>query len=148
MPPKHNFTVIEGGTGGLVRTGILAPDGQEYFKGGGGQGGGHGGSNDNDSGGGGGMTPIWRLDIPRDVQIVKWGLAGLVTLLGLFFFTLYQPDMKDLRKDLGEVKAAAAAQAATSVSMQATLARIEDRVERRDDQSQRSTGARPARPVR
>lgn len=56
------------------------------------------------------MTPLWKLDVSRDVQIMKWGLAALVTLIGLFFFTLYQPDMKELRRDVANVQSGVAGQ--------------------------------------
>jgi len=46
------------------------------------------------------MTPLWKLDIPRDVQIVKWGLAGLTAVFGLaFWFLLGQIDNRFDRAD-------------------------------------------------
>jgi len=143
MATRPKLTVIQGGTsdswrGKLVGTGVLDEDGREYLKGGG----------DPPSGGGGGdMTPLWKLDIPRDVQMVKWGLPLLAALVGYFFLN-YLGDVKDIRRDIASVQASSAAQAATSSAIQTTLGRIEDRLEQRDgDQSQGGAGAQAARPV-
>lgn len=46
------------------------------------------------------MTPLWKLDITRDVQIAKWGLVGLGGIsLAAFWFVLNQIDTRFDRAD-------------------------------------------------
>jgi hypothetical protein len=69
---------------------------------------------DGPSDGGGGMTPLWKLDVRRDVQIAKWGVAALGTLflaallylLGLIDSRFDRADdhVRELAKDVKTVE--------------------------------------------
>ena len=99
MASQPMLTVIQGGSdsrvhGSYIRTGVLHSDGTEYIRGGSGDPPG-GGEN-----GGEPVTSLLKLDIPRDVQIAKWGLAGLAgVFLAAFWFILSQIDSRFDRAD-------------------------------------------------
>lgn len=73
------------------------------------------------------MTSIWKLDIPRDVQIAKWGLGLLVLAFGSAFL-YFVSEFKEVRRDLAGIQASQSAQNATASAMQASLSRIESRL--------------------
>lgn len=75
------------------------------------------------------MTSLFRLDVERDVQIAKWGLAGLLTLMGLFFWLVYLPDVKEIREDISGLNTNVAVQTATVNTMSQTLTRIEGKLD-------------------
>jgi hypothetical protein len=93
--------------------------------------------------GGDGVTPpLWKLDVKRDVQIAKYGLAGLLTLFGLFYWFSYLGDIKDIRTAIAAIDTNVAVQAKTLGDMQQSLDRIESRLDTRDDNHpQASQGA-------
>jgi hypothetical protein len=135
-------------TAGMVPTGIRDPHGNEYYRSSastapatsqGASGGG---------GGGGDVKPLWSLDVPRDVQIAKWGLATLVAAFGISFM-FFNGEFKDVRKDISSIQASAAAQAATTSAIQATLSRIEDKLDKSNEpQSEAGAEQREAGAIR
>jgi hypothetical protein len=152
--PRHETEVLERGTATPIsatiihRTGIQTPEGLEYVAvamdgtnkppppGGG-----------PPDGGGGDMTPLWRLDIPRDVQIAKWGLAAMLTLIGIFFWFVYLPDLKEVRRDISGINTNVAVQARSIGDIEKSLDRIEGKLDR-DDQSEAGAGPGQAGGVR
>lgn len=98
MASRPKLTVIPGGSGGRVQgtfipTGVRAADGTEYYR--------PGASSGPPSGGGGDeMKPLWRLDLPRDVQLAKWGVVVLGGLMAtMLWFLLSQIDGRFDRAD-------------------------------------------------
>lgn len=83
------------------------------------------------------MKPLWRLDIPRDVQIAKYGLATLTVAFGSVFL-YFISEFKDVRNDLASIQSSVSSQAATASSMQGTLNCIEDKLDGRNDNAQAS----------
>lgn len=79
--------------------------------------------------GGGDMTPIWKQEIPRDVQFAKWGLTGLMALVGIFYWFVYLPDTKEIRRDIGALNTNVAVQTKAIGGIEGTLNRIEDRLD-------------------
>jgi len=129
-------------SGSYVSTGIIDEHGNPYFKGtpppvppG-------GGGND----GSGPVKSLFSLDIPRDVQIAKWGLATLVVAFGSAFL-YFIAEFNDVRKDISSIQSNVSAQTATVAAVQTTLERIEDKLDRIDDHTQGSPGTRQAEPV-
>lgn len=127
-------TRVDTGTtaGDFTPTGIVDADGNHYFKGrpDGNSPKGTGGGND-------GTTPLWKLDVSRDVQIAKWGLLALMSAFASAFL-FFNDEFKDVRKDIASIQANSAAQTATSGAIRDTLSRIEDRLDDRDDKSETS----------
>lgn len=135
---SRGFQVIRGGASGsdsktqTYDTGLVDPSGYRIVKdapqlasgGGGGSGGG--------SSMGGEMTPLWRLDIPRDVQIAKWGLASLFLAFGGSVYFLWG-EFKDVRSEIGEVEVSVARQTGTLEAVQKTADRIEAKLEQLDE---------------
>jgi len=80
------------------------------------------------AGGGDDVVSLWKLDVRRDVQIAKWGLALLVGAFGVAFL-FFIGEFKDVRKDISSIQISQSGQAATTSGIQATLSRIEDKVE-------------------
>ena len=127
-------------TSRLVATGLFDADGNPYYKGMGASGGGDGGGEDT-------VKPIWKLDIPRDVQIVKWGLAALTTVFGLaFWFTLGQIDSRFDRADekIGEISQQVAD---VRVGIAQQSGDVKAILEKLDDQSQGSSRERQSETV-
>ena len=83
------------------------------------------------SGGGEDTPPLWKLDVRRDVQIAKWGLAALVTAFAMAFM-FFIGEFKDVRKDISSIQISQAGQAATTSGIQTTLTRIEDKLSEDD----------------
>jgi len=133
MASKPKLTVIPGGAAGQVQgtfisTGVMGPDGKEYFRAGSG-----GPSNHGGGGGGDDMKPLWELSIPRDVQIAKWGLATLFVAFGTSFL-YFVSEFKDVRKDVSEIRVSVGKQETTTGAINDTLRRIEDKLDNRNDQ--------------
>lgn len=91
-----------------------------------------------DGGDGGMIPPLWKLDVNRDVQIAKWGLAALLGLIGAFYWIAYMPDMKEIRSDIAGVNTNVAVQTRALNDIDETLGRIEGKV----DGNQSQTGPR------
>lgn len=83
----------------------------------------------NGGGGGGEMTPIWKQDIPRDVQIAKWGLTALLGLVAVFYWFVYLPDTKEIRRDISGLNTNVAVQTKSIGGIESSLSRIEDRLD-------------------
>lgn len=144
MASKPSLTVV-GGTaasprgGAFIPTGVVGPDGSEYYKGGGtnqppppgsDQGGGHGG-------GGNPMTDIEGLK--KNVGFLNWAIgvmfvAGIAGFVGLYF--LLSADIDGLRRDVGAFQTESARQ------FERVLVRLPN------DQPQGGQREEPARPVR
>ena len=88
------------------------------------------------------MTPLWRLDIPRDVQIAKWGLGVLMLAFGSAFL-YFIGEFKEVRENLSGIQSSISAQSATIDGMDKTLERISDKLDRNDDKPQASDTAKP-----
>ncbi len=130
----------QGSTGGLVGTGVLDSDGNQYWK--------NTGPPPSGGGGGGDVTPVWKLDVPRDVQWMKVLWAFLIP--GLAWFVFYFVDeMKDVRHDISTLNSNIAGQSSTINGMSQALGRIENRLDGRNvDQSQAGQGPGQAGAVR
>lgn len=91
------------------------------------------------------MTPLWKLDVRRDVQIAKWGLAALTTAFGLaFYFLLTQIDNRFDRAD-GKITAISAKVEDVRVDIAGQKADIRTILEKLDDQSQGSPAKQATR---
>jgi hypothetical protein len=146
--PDRKFTVIQGGTGPdsgaqdtFIDTGVVDGKGRPMLR--------RVDSAGHTGGGGDGdVPPLWKLDVKRDVQIAKWGLAGLLTLVGLFFWLVYLPDTKEVRGDIAGINTNVAVIAKSNGDIQVTLDRVESRLDQAyGNNPQAGAGAGQARGV-
>lgn len=124
--PNPKLTVIQGGASGvrvqgtLVPTGITDQQGNPYLKATGG--------GEPPSGGGGDMTPIWKLDVPRDVQLLKAGFP--LILAALTYLAWYVVDeLKDVRKDIAVLDKSIGMQTKTIENVEKSVGRIEGKLD-------------------
>lgn len=87
------------------------------------------------------MTPLWKLDIPRDVQIAKWGLTALFAAFGVSVYFLWG-EFKDVRKDISAVEVSVARQTGSLEALQKSSDRIEAKLERANE-PERGDKAKP-----
>jgi hypothetical protein len=120
---QRRFEVIQGGTGGettrySVDTGVVDEHGSRIIREGG----------PPSDGGGGGVISLFKLDVHRDVQIAKWGLAGLLVVF-LYCFLYFNGELKEVRHDIADVNANVAGQTSAINGISAAVGRIEDRLD-------------------
>lgn len=90
----------------------------------------------NNGAGAGGPPSLWRLDVPRDVQILKWAvpaLAGVVGLMFWFFLGRIDARFDQLNEPLRTMTASAAEQAATAKATAEKLDKLDGRVDHISD---------------
>lgn len=93
------------------------------------------------------MTPLWKLDVRRDVQFAKWGVAGLGSIFIVAFgFLLSQIDN---RFDRADTKVSNLSEKVSDLRVEIAGQRgdIKSILEKLDDQSQGGPREGQTRPV-
>jgi hypothetical protein len=145
MKDSHLRLVVDSTASGaeqtrLVPTGVLDSNGREFYV-----------TSDGTSGGGSGsgggsppppdehnkpMKALWHLDIPRDVQIAKWGFAFLLAAFGTAF-VYFIDEFKDVRKDLSIIQSTVSAQSVKVDGIDRSLTRIEEKLDNSNKKSEK-----------
>ena len=78
------------------------------------------------------MKPLWRLDVSRDVQILKWAVPVLFAGL-VFLGWRFVDDGRDVREGLAVIKTDVAVQGRDLSAINSRLEKIDGSLERIDE---------------